>query len=91
MEYVCQVAGLDIQPAGDGANDGYVIYQPELDRVHYLNSTAVAILELCDGSNSPEAIAALIAEANALGDTPAPLDEAIPQAMAQLAEAGLVK
>jgi hypothetical protein len=29
--------------------DGYVIYDPERDRVHYLNHTAVLLLELCDG------------------------------------------
>jgi hypothetical protein len=29
--------------------DGYVVYDPERDRVHYLNHTAVLLFELCDG------------------------------------------
>jgi hypothetical protein len=34
------------------ADDGYVVYHRERDRVHFLNHTAVLILELCDGSHS---------------------------------------
>jgi hypothetical protein len=30
--------------------DGYVIYQIERDRVHYLNKTAAIVFELCDGA-----------------------------------------
>jgi hypothetical protein len=34
--------------------DGYVVYQPDRDRVHYLNKTASLVFELCNGRN-PEA------------------------------------
>jgi coenzyme PQQ synthesis protein D (PqqD) len=29
--------------------DGYVVYDPDRERVHYLNNTAVLVLELCTG------------------------------------------
>jgi hypothetical protein len=32
--------------------DGYIVYQPERDRVHYLNQTAAILLTLCNGKNS---------------------------------------
>jgi len=37
--------------------DGYVIYQYDSDKVHYLNHTASLVLELCNGKNSVEQIA----------------------------------
>jgi len=58
--------GLDIS----AAEDGYVVYQPELDRVHHLNHSAVLILELCTGRNSMREIASLIQEAYSLPDPP---------------------
>jgi hypothetical protein len=30
--------------------DGYIVYQTEQDRVHYLNKTAAIIFEFCTGS-----------------------------------------
>ncbi len=30
--------------------DGFLVYQPERDRVHYLNPTAALVLEACDGT-----------------------------------------
>jgi hypothetical protein len=57
---------LDISPA----DDGYIIYQPELDVVHFLNPTALLILELCTGENSPEQIVDLVKEAYGLSDAP---------------------
>lgn len=53
-----RVDGLDISPA----EDGFIIYQPELDRVHFMNATAVLILELCNGKNSEQEIVDLIRE-----------------------------
>lgn len=32
--------------------DGYIVYQSERDRVHYLNHTAAILLALCNGKNS---------------------------------------
>jgi hypothetical protein len=31
--------------------DGYIVYQPDRDRVHYLNQTAAILLTLCNGEN----------------------------------------
>ncbi len=42
------------------ADDGYIVYHRERDRVHFLNHTAVLLLELCDGNHSvPEMIGIL--------------------------------
>jgi hypothetical protein len=30
--------------------DGFVVYQHDRDKVHYLNQTAAILLEVCDGS-----------------------------------------
>jgi hypothetical protein len=60
------VDDLDMSPA----DDGYIIYQPDKDRVHFLNPSAVLILELCDGENSPEQIVDLVKQAYGLPDAP---------------------
>jgi hypothetical protein len=60
------VDDLDISQA----DDGYIVYQPEHDLVHFLNPTSVLILELCTGENSPEQIAELVQEAYGLPDAP---------------------
>lgn len=51
--------------------DGFVVYQPALDRVHYLNGTAVLVLELCTGENDAGAIAAFVQRAFELAQPPA--------------------
>ena len=43
--------GLEI----NAVDDGYIVYQSERDRVHYLNQTAALILELCNGRNAAAA------------------------------------
>jgi hypothetical protein len=43
--------------------DGYVVYQADRDRVHYLNHTAVLVLEGCTGSNRVEEIVELVRQA----------------------------
>jgi hypothetical protein len=78
-----QIDGLDLSPA----DDGYIIYQPEQDRVHFLNPTAVLILELCNGRNSPEEIVELVKQAYALPDAPV---EVVRQALTQLTAEGLL-
>lgn len=50
--------------------EGYVVFQPELDRVHYLNHSAVLVLELCDGTHSGAEIAALVQQAYSLSEPP---------------------
>jgi Coenzyme PQQ synthesis protein D (PqqD) len=42
--------------------DGYVIYQTEADRVHYLNKTAAIVFELCDGGRGTEDIVARVSK-----------------------------
>jgi hypothetical protein len=42
--------------------DGYVIYQTEADRVHYLNKTAAIVFELCDGARGPGDIVARVSK-----------------------------
>ncbi len=64
-----QVEGLEISSAADG----FVVFDPDRDRVHYLNHTAILILELCDGENSVADIAGFLRDSYAL-PTP-PLDE----------------
>ena len=47
--------------------DGYIIYQADKDRVHYLNKTAAVIFEFCDGLRDPDDIVLRVAKAFELG------------------------
>ncbi len=78
------IDGLDLSPA----DDGYIIYQPEQDRVHFLNPSAVLILELCNGKNSAEEIVELVKQAYSL--PAAPLAE-VNLALTQLTAEGLLR
>ncbi len=78
------VDGLDISPA----EDGFIIYQPEFDRVHFMNATAVLILELCNGKNSEQEIVELIKEECAVGENPA---QAVKDTLAKMKAEGLLK
>jgi len=49
---------------------GFMVYQPERNRVHYLNHTAVLVLELCNGRDSIEQIAGVVKEAYGLAEAP---------------------
>jgi Coenzyme PQQ synthesis protein D (PqqD) len=42
--------------------DGYVIYEGDQDRVHYLNKTAAVVFELCDGEHDIDDIVLRVAE-----------------------------
>src|SRR5258708_2119814 len=74
---------LDVSPA----DDGYIIYHPERDRVHFLNPTAVLVLELSNGENSPEQIVDLVKQAYGLPDAPV---KEIQEALKQLKAEGLL-
>ena len=74
--------GLEV----DEVEDGFVIYQPERDRVHYLNPTANLILELCDGSLTATQIAELLAQTF---DMAAPPSDEVEEALAKLEAEGL--
>ena len=78
-----RVDGLEINPA----EDGFIVYQPEFDRVHFLNATAVLILELCNGKNSEQQIVELIEEAYSLKEKP---EEIVREALAKMKDDGLL-
>ena len=61
-----QIDGLEI----GNAADGYVVFHAARDRVHYLNHTAILILELCNGENSAQDIADFLQSSYSLGDIP---------------------
>jgi hypothetical protein len=77
------VAGLEINKVADG----YIVYQPSRDRVHYLNHTATIVLELCDGKNSAAEIAGLLRSAYGMAEAP---DAEVSACLEQLAGEGLV-
>jgi len=58
-----QASNLDVHDVPDG----YIVYQTERDRVHYLNNTAAIIFEFCDGNHEPDDIVARVAKAFELG------------------------
>ncbi|MGH3225572.1 MAG: HPr-rel-A system PqqD family peptide chaperone [Streptosporangiaceae bacterium] len=76
--------GLEI----DEVEDGFVVYQPDRARVHYLNPTAKLILELCDGTLTAAQIAGLIEEAFGLSKAPR---QEVGDALAKLETEGLVQ
>jgi transcriptional regulatory protein LevR len=50
--------------------DGYIIYQSEKDRVHYLNHTAVIVLECCTGENTVQDIEKIVQKAYDMSEPP---------------------
>jgi hypothetical protein len=67
--------------------DAFMIYQPERDRVHYLNRTAVLILELCTGENTPARIAEILKTTYGLDVSP---EREVRQAIRNLIDEELV-
>ncbi len=67
--------------------DGFVIYHPDRDRVHFVNHTAAVILELCDGTKTDAQIASLLQRAYEL---PEPPESEVAQCLTLLREEGLV-
>jgi hypothetical protein len=72
----------------DEVEDGFVVYQPDRARVHYLNPTANLILELCDGELTADQIAELIAQAFDLAEPPT---QEVTEALATLQAEGLTR
>jgi hypothetical protein len=68
--------------------DGYIIYHPERDRVHYLNHTAVLLLELCDGRTRAGDLAGLL---KAAYDLSAPPTGEVSDCLVKLFEEGLLR
>lgn len=50
--------------------DGFVVYDPSRDRLHFLNLTATLLLESCDGNLRARELAELLAAAYGLADVP---------------------
>jgi Coenzyme PQQ synthesis protein D (PqqD) len=60
------VEGVEVVPT----SDGYVVYDEQRDRVHYLNHTAALVLEFCTGENSAEEIVRMLQLAYELAEPP---------------------
>jgi hypothetical protein len=67
--------------------NGLSVYQPEGDRVHFLNHTGTLILELCDGSNSVAEIVRVVQAAFALAEPP---ELEVRKLLQQAADVGIV-
>ena len=68
--------------------DGYVVYDPTKDRVHYLNPTAALILELCNGQVPTRDLPTLVQNAYNLTDPP---HGEVNQCLQKLCEEGLIR
>lgn len=79
-----QAEGLEIYPEADG----YVVYQPQRDKVHFLNHTAVFVLELCNGEHDADEIEEIFRETFKPADNPG---EAVAALLQQFAEEELLK
>jgi polysaccharide biosynthesis protein PslH len=69
-------------------SDGYVIYQPQPDRVHYLNRTAVLVLEMCNGAITADEILHLVKNAY---DLPEPPTAEVAECLTKLLDEGLIR
>ena len=63
-----KISGTDQYKSIEGVDlnevpDGYVIYDNDENKVHYLNTTAAIIYQLLDGNQTVDDIASLIKEA----------------------------
>jgi hypothetical protein len=79
-----QVDGIEVNEV----SDGYVIYDPVRDRAHYLNHTAVLLLELCTGRVSAGELPGLVQAAYGL---PAPPEEEVFGCVGRLIDEGLLR
>ena len=76
--------GLDVHEV----DDGFVVYDPANDRVHYLNPTATVILSACDGTRPVSQLAAVVRDAWQLDDLPT---EEVAACVAQLRHEGILR
>jgi hypothetical protein len=79
-----RVGGLDISEV----DDGFIVHQPERNRVHYLNHTTVVILELCTGRHTAAEITELVRRAYHL---PEPPEKEVRETLARLSDEGLIQ
>jgi hypothetical protein len=69
-------------------SDGYIFYDAPAGQVYFLNLTAAAVFELCDGTTSAAAIAETLKESFDLLEPPV---DAVNDCLEGLASAGLVE
>ena len=79
-----QVEGLEVNQLADG----YVIYEANRDRVHYLNPTAVLVLEMCNGRVAADEIPGLVQQAYGLVEPPT---AEVIDCLAKLRDEGLIR
>lgn len=79
-----QVEGLEITDVPDGR----VVYQASRDKVHYLNPTAIIVLELCGSGQSADEIASFLQDAYNLSEPPI---ESVHTCMQSLLTEGLLR
>ena len=79
-----RVEGLEIEEAGDG----FIVYQPDRDRIHYLNATAAVLFELATGELDPTQMAATLARLYSLA---APPHDDVRSGLEHLAREGLIE
>ena len=65
-EFPRRMDGLEINTV----DEGFIVYQSDRGRVHYLNHTATLVLELCTGQNSADRIVRLVQTAYGLAAPP---------------------
>lgn len=73
--------GFDLTPV----DDGFIIYEKDNDRVHYLNHTAALVLLLCDGNTAAPDIIILVQQQFELE---APPDDQIVEILMQFRDEG---
>jgi len=84
---------LDAQPTKAEAlethflDDQFVVYETRADKVHYLNSSAALVFELCDGNHRVSEIIDLVRDAYALSGPPV---EDVMTCLTTLKSAGIV-
>jgi hypothetical protein len=78
------IEGLEVHEV----EDGLVVFDPQADRVHYLNPTASLVFALCDGTRSHADLAGLLQDAWKL-DGP-PTDE-VSACVSQLRDEGVLR
>jgi hypothetical protein len=79
-----RAAGIELSEV----TDGFLVYQPERDRVHYLNATAALLLEVCDGSLAASDLPPFLATAFSLA---APPRDEVAACLASLLAEGLLE
>jgi hypothetical protein len=75
--------GLEINEAPDG----FLVYQPDRDRLHTLNASAMLVLDSCDGTRSVADLPPLLADAFGLA---APPDDDVAACVVNLLQEGLL-